>query len=160
MPRTANTGGHMRQKRFCILITGIMLAAIMLHADIASAQDNATSTVRGKMYVCYFYYFQSETQNTELTFSPGAYVSVMDGMGYGLYFNAGSFFAGYYLVLNQLMFRAMRSVEAQGGIDTSDILTIMSGFATGVTIQGAGLTWTDFKNPQPFTFFGYQHITQ
>jgi hypothetical protein len=81
-------------------------------------------------------------------------------MGYGLYFNAGSFFAGYYLVLNQLMFRAMRSVEAQGGIDTRDILTIMSGFATGVTIQGAGLTWTDFKNPQPFTFLGYQHITQ
>jgi len=159
-PRTVITGGYMRQKKIGVLITGIMLAGIMLHADFAFAQDNSTSTVAGKMYICYFYYFQSEAQNTELTFSPMAYISVMDGMGYGLYFTVGSYFAGYYLVLNQPMFRAMRSLEAQGVIDTSDILTIMSGFATGFTIQGAGLTWTDFKNPQLFTFFGYQHVTE
>ena len=160
LPLTVITGGHMQLKRFNILITGIMLAGIMLQADIACAQDNATNTVRGKRYVCYFYY-QDGTQNTELTFSSRAYVSVTDGMGYGLYFTAGSFFAGYYLVLNAPMWRAARLIEAQDGlIDTSDILTVMSGIATGVTIQGAGITWTDFKNGRPFTFFGYQHLSQ
>jgi hypothetical protein len=158
--RAAITGGHMPLKRFSNLITGIMVAGIMLQADIACAQDNATTTVRGKMYICYFY-SQNETQNHEITFSPKAYASVMDGMGYGLYLSLGSYFAGYYLELNKPMFRSMRAVEATDDlIDTSDILTFLAGIATGPTIQGAGFTWIDYKNRQPFFFVGYQHATQ
>jgi hypothetical protein len=150
----------MKTKGAAIFIAGIIATAVMLHPGIVSAQDNATTAVQGKMYVCYFYY-QDGMQNTELTFNSRAYVSVMDGMGYGLYFTAGSFFAGYYLVLNAPIWRAARLIETQDDlIDTSDILTVMSGIATGVTIQGAGVTWTDFKNRRPFTFFGYQHLSQ
>jgi hypothetical protein len=160
MPRTAITGGHMRQKRFGTLLTGIMLAGIMLQANITCAQDNATNTVRGKMYICYFY-SKNGTQNHEITFSPNAYASVIDGMGYGLYLNAGSFFAGYYLELNKPIWGAIRAVEATDGlIDTSDILTLLTGIATGFTIQGTGYTWTDFKNRQPFVFVGYQHASE
>jgi hypothetical protein len=160
MPRTAITGGPMRQKRFGILIAGIMLAAIMLHADIACAQDNATSTVRGKMYVCYFY-TQNGAQNYEITFSPAAYVSIMDGKGFGLYLTAGSLFAGYYLELNQFLWGDMRTVIASDDwLDTHDILMFFTGAATGATIQGTGFTWIDFKNRQPFIFVGYQHVTE
>jgi hypothetical protein len=158
--RTVITGGNMRIKRFGILIAGIMLAGIMLHADIACAQDNATSTVRGKMYICYFFN-QDGTTNHEINFSPKAYASVMDGKGYGLYLTAGSLFVGYYLELNKPMLGDMRAVGAAGDLlDTSDILTILDGIATGPTIQGAGFTWIDFKNRQPFVFVGYQHATQ
>ena len=112
------------------------------------------------MYICYFY-TQNGTQNYEITFSPKAYVSVLDGMGYGLYLTLGSYFAGYYLELNKPMFRSMRTAGAAGSpIDTSDILTFINGIATGPTIQGTGFTWTDFKNRQPFVFVGYQQATQ
>ena len=160
MPRTVITGGPMRQKRFGILITGIMLAAIMLHADIACAQDNTTSTVRGKTYICYFY-TQDGTKNYELTFNTRAYVSVMDGKGFGLYLTAGSLFAGYYLELNQLIWGDMRAVTAlDDWLDTHDILMVFTGAATGPTIQGTGFTWIDFKNRQPFVFIGYQLIAE
>jgi hypothetical protein len=160
LPFMVITGGPMRQKNISLLITSIMAAGIMQHADIACAQDNATTTVRGKMYICYFY-AQNGTQNYEITFNPKSYVSVMDGTGYGLYLTLGSYFAGYYLVLNKPMFRSMRAVGAADDlIDTSDILTFLTGIATGPTIQGTGLTWTDFKNRRPFVFVGYQHAIE
>ncbi len=134
----------------------IALAAALLIAGVSRAQE-LYPTVQGNTYVCYFYYLGSETQNIELAFSDGPSVSVEDGTGYGLYLTSGGVFAGYYLVLNQPVFRGS---GAHALFDTRDVLTVLIGYATGYTIQGAGLAWTDFKNPQPFAFFGYQSTSE
>ena len=147
----------MLQKKYNILITGIMLACSILYAGSALAQDTTAKT-----YICYFYTTDG-AQDYEVTFSPGGYLTVNNTNGNGLYLSLGIPFVGYFLILDTFIWKSTRTVAALDSddwLDKHDIFMLFTGFATGTTIEGTGVRLIDKKNPRAFFFFGYQNSAQ